>query len=170
MKSGSIFLAVFFSFIFLNTNAQKSIQCGLLTSFSLVSGSANVKPSESDISVLKNINSGFNVQTYMSKTVTEPKKRILISLYTTGTYQDLSNKINDSKMSFNNKKTITKDGVSYTCYNFIQSNKNVARIIFNEPKLTLCLVFDVLTMEPISDYDAFNNDIIKRISFRNTGN
>ena len=145
--------------------AQKKLQCGLLTNFSLLPISKLYKPSESDINQLNSINNELKVTSYMNKTINEGTRKIIVSLFTTGTYETFIYQINGSTHSFVNQKTIKKNGIIFSCYNFKFSEKMISRIVYNEPQLTLCVVFDVLTSEVISDYNNLNNEIINRISF-----
>jgi hypothetical protein len=116
--------------------------------------------------MLNSINSDLKVSSYMNKAIIEGNKKIFVSLFTTGTYDDFTKLILSSKTIFAFKKTINKGNVNFSCYGFKNSDKNISRIVFNEPDLTLCLSIDVITNEPIVDYNNFFNDYIKRITFR----
>jgi hypothetical protein len=169
MKSISFFFLLFVSTLFINTtNAQKSVKCGLLTSFTLLPSSVNSKPSESDINLLNEINSDLKATSYMSKVINENAKKIMISLFTSGSYSDFVKQINASQYPFNNNKSFVIGEVNYSCFNFNSDEKNITRIVFNEPKLTLCIVVDVITKQKIVNYDNFYEEVIKRISFVKT--
>lgn len=150
------------------TNAQKKMQCGLLTNFTLVSSSKLYSPTETDIKLLNGINNELKVSSYMNKALNEGSRKIIVSLFTTGTYDDFVKQINGSKYSFVSQKTIDKEGIKFSCYNFRHSDKNISRIVYNEPQLTLCVSFDIISTDPIPDYNKINNEIINRISFTNS--
>jgi len=148
------------------TNAQKIINCGLITNLSLPTNSKTYSPSESDLNLLKSINTDLNVSTYMNKSIAEGYRKIFVSLFTTGTYDDFTKLILSSKTTFNYKKNFIKGNVIFSCFGFKFLDKNIYRIVFNEPELTLCLSIDVITSESIVDYTNFFNEYINRITFR----
>ena len=167
MKNLLLIICIFFHFFCAPAlNAQKIINCGLITNLSLPTNSKLYSPSKSDLSMLNSINSDLKVSSYMNKAIIEGNKKIFVSLFTTGTYDDFTKLILSSKTIFAFKKTINKGNVNFSCYGFKNSDKNISRIVFNEPDLTLCLSIDVITNEPIVDYNNFFNDYIKRITFR----
>ena len=147
------------------THAQKKMQCGLLTNFALFPSSKLYSAAESDIKLLNALNNELKVSSYMNKAIIEGSRKIIVSLFTTGTYDDFVKQINESKHAFVSKKTIDKEGVQYSCYNFKYSDKNISRIVYNEPQLTLCVSFDIISTDPNPDYNKINNEIINRISF-----
>jgi len=148
-------------FISSNLAAQKIINCGLITKIALLPTSKIIKPTASDVGFLSSMNNELNVASYMNKMFTEGSRKVMVSLFTNGTETDLINKINASKFNFLDKEIINKGGVRFTCYNFKFMNCNIARIIFNEPELTLCVLIDVSIKDSIIDY----NEIINRVSF-----
>jgi hypothetical protein len=167
MKKVFLFYCIIFQLIFAHaSNAHKIINCGLITNISLTTNSKLYSPSESDLNMLKSINGELKVSTYMNKAIADGYRKTFVSLFTTGTYDDLNKLILSSKTTFNYKKTIKKANVNFSCFGFKFLDKNIYRIVFNEPELTLCLSIDVITSESIVDYTKFFNEYINRITFR----
>jgi hypothetical protein len=164
-----LFITLFISLFFLfqvNVFGQKSISCGLITNFLLTSKSISKTATQSDINLLKKINSDLNIETYLSKIIYEDSKEIIISLYTSATIEEMMKEINFSKVNLKVKKVIKKDKTNFYCYCFLENNKKINRIIFNEPDLTLCIVIDVLSSD-INNNNVYFDAILNRISFKN---
>lgn len=146
--------------------AQKTLKCGLLTNFMLTSNSKVVSSSKSDIELLNLINNSLKVSSYMNKTVNEGSKKIIVSLFTTGTFDDFISQINSSKYTFLSKKTISKDNQKFACFSFKLSGKYITRVVFSEPDLTLCLAFDLIESEMPADFNSLYIELTNRISFQ----
>jgi hypothetical protein len=161
----SIVMLMLASILFQHAFAQNTLKCGLLTNISLTKSSKPINPSKADIDLLSQINNELKVSTYMNKTVNEGSNKIIISLFTTGTYDDFIKQINSSKCPFLSQKSYKKNNVKFTFYSLKISNRNITRVVFSEPDLTLCLALDLITTELTKDYDALYNEIINRINF-----
>jgi hypothetical protein len=166
MRKKLLLVIVILSITIAEVQAQTYLDCGLFTNFLLNNTSTNVKPSKSEIKLLEIINEKLKLNTYLNKFIRESNQTIIISLYTTGTLNDLKQKLNDSNVPFNYKKNIKKKEAEYSCYSFNLNNEKIIRIVFNEPNMTLCIVIDVLVKNENVEYDSLTNDIIKRISFK----
>jgi hypothetical protein len=97
--------------------------------------------------------------------INEGTRKIYISLYTTGTYNDLVNHINSIKYPFHSKNNFNRGSNVFSSFNFIFSNKNVTRIVFSEPDSTLCIVIDIISTDLVVNFKEFGNEIIDRIKF-----
>jgi hypothetical protein len=147
------------------STAQNKIQCGLITNFSLTPTSKINAPVDSDIKLLNAINNDLKVSSYMNKVINEGTRKIIVSLFTSGKYEDYLSKMSANKLISENKKTFNKKGVLFTCYNFKYSDKTVLKIVYNEPQLTLCVIFDVIFQDSAVDSNKVYDEIMNRISF-----
>jgi hypothetical protein len=166
MRKFQYFLILFIAVSFTKSvNSQNSLKCGLFTNFSLNNNSKIVTPSAVDINFLKSINKELGVSTYLNKMINEGSRKIIISLYTTGTYNDLVAKINSQKYPFVSKNNFNKGSDLFSLFNFNFSNNNITRIVFSEPDSTLCIVIDIISIDPVGNFKEFSTTVIDRITF-----
>ena len=166
MRKSLLLVIVILSITIAEVQAQTYLDCGLFTNFLLSNSSTTIKPSKSETKLLEMINEKLSLNTYLNRFIREPNQTIIISLYTTGTFNDLTQKLNDCKIPFNYKKNVKKKETEYSCYSFNLNNEKIIRIVFNEPNMTLCIVIDVLLKNENVEYDSITNEIIRRISFK----
>ncbi len=166
MRKFQYFLILFIALSFAKSvNSQNALKCGLFTNFSLNNNSKIVTPSAVDINFLKAINNEIGISTYMNKMINEGSRKIIISLYTTGTYNDLVAQINSKKYPFVSKNNFNKGSDLFSLFNFNFSNNNITRIVFSEPDSTLCIVIDIVSADPVVNFKEFSAEIIDRITF-----
>jgi len=166
MRKKLLLVVALLSIAISEVQAQTYLDCGLFTNFLLNNSSTTIEPSKREAKLLEMINEKLSLNTYLNRFISEPKQTIIISLYTTGTLNDLTQKLNDSSTQFTFKKNIKKKETEYFCFSFILNNEKIIRIVFNEPNMTLCIVIDVLLKNENVEYDSITNDIIRRISFK----
>jgi hypothetical protein len=164
-----LMFSLFFAFTILYSPsfAQKPLSCGLITRVSLAKDSRIITSVKNEQSQLATINQLCQTSTFLNKVLLEKDGKWIISMYTKGTVDQISELMDNSKIPFLFKQILvgTTTGINYHCYCFKVNNFWVNRMIFAEKDLTLVLVFDMLSFQQPSNPSAIFNAAIPRLSF-----
>jgi hypothetical protein len=151
----------------LNLCAQGSLTCGLTTRIKMEGFSKVIKVGIKEKSALESINKLLKTNTYLSKSFQEKEEKWIISLFSSGTSEDLHQQILESGTPLDCKHEFLSkvSGVKYRLYCLRLGEQYVYRLAFAEKDLTMTLCIDIVS--PVKYQDALKllNTAVSRISY-----
>jgi hypothetical protein len=157
-----------FVFSWLILTSQKSysqkIDFGLISQFELPNFKQVGHLTKDDLDLHNLIDVKAQTKSYLSKACIGKQAKIHISLHTNLTLYEYLKPIKNTKLKYQNVNFWIYKKVHFSTLEFSVGNKNVTRIIYQEPNLTTIVILDYIQELPLSK--EISKQVITGLSFR----
>jgi hypothetical protein len=157
-----------FIFSWFILTSQKSfsqkIDFGLISQIELPNFKQVGHPTKDDLDLHNSIDAKALTKSYLSKACIGNDAKIHISLHTNLTLNEYLKPIKIAKLKYQNVNFWIYKKVHFISLDFRFSNKNITRIIYQEPNLTTIVILDYIQDAYLSK--SISKQLIKSLSFR----
>jgi hypothetical protein len=145
--------------------SQSQIDLGLRTKLFLDSTARIETANNRDIILLNNLNSKYGVSSYMNKIIRTRDTELIVSFFTSGTFDEYKNQLVKKHAYTNLYESISREGVKFISTCISTMGQSFARIIFAEKDLNITIIIDQNLVKADSCNESFLLRFIEKIRF-----